>query len=65
MRAPEYDAGEDVTDQLDVFRSCRRRLEAKRVNVGLLASMMQSLDRETHTRGITGQSLIKKGLTEK
>jgi hypothetical protein len=39
-----FDAGEDVTDVLDLKMACRPGLEPKRVNVDFPAWMVRSLD---------------------
>ncbi len=61
----KFDAGEDVTNMLDLLRGRRPGLQAKRVNVDFPAWMVQSLDREARKLGVTRQSLIKMWLADK
>jgi len=61
----KFDAGEDITDMLDLSQARRPGLEAKRVNVDFPAWMVQSLDREARKLGVTRQSLIKMWLADK
>jgi len=61
----KFDAGEDVTDLLDLSRACRPGVEAKRVNVDFPIWMVQRLDQEARRLGVTRQSLIKLWLAEK
>lgn len=63
MKASKFDkkfeAGDDITDLLDLTKARRPGLEAKRVNVDFPEWMVDSLDKEAHRLGITRQSLIK------
>ena len=61
----KFDAGEKVTDQLDLGQARRINAEAKRVNVDFPAWMVQSIDREARRLGVTRQSLIKLWLADK
>jgi len=61
----KFDAGEKITDQLDLKKARRPGVEAKRVNVDFPAWMVQSIDRHARRFGITRQSLIKMWLAEK
>lgn len=61
----KFDAGEDVTDLLDLSRARRPGAEAKRVNVDFPIWMVQRLDQEARRLGVTRQSLIKLWLAEK
>jgi hypothetical protein len=69
MKAEEFDrkfdAGEDVTDALDLSSSRRPGQEARRVNVDFPAWMVESLDREAKRLGVTRQSVIKVWVAEK
>jgi hypothetical protein len=60
-----FDAGEDVTDALDLKMARRPGLEPKRVNVAFPAWMVRSLDKEAHRLGVTRQSLIKLWLADR
>jgi len=63
MKAKEldrrFDAGEDVTEHLDLSKARRPLQSQKRVNVDFPAWMVQSLDREAKRLGVPRQSLIK------
>ena len=69
MKAEEldrkFDAGEDVTDVLDLSAARRPGQEARRVNVDFPAWMVESLDREAKRLGVTRQSVIKVWIAEK
>ncbi len=69
MKAHEFDgrfdAGEDVSDQLDWARARRPNLETRRVNVDFPAWMVESLDREARRLGVTRQALIKLWIADK
>jgi len=55
----KFDAGEDVTEHLDVSRARRPHHEQKRVNVDFPIWMIEALDREASRVGVPRQSLIK------
>ena len=55
----KFDAGEDVSDQLDRSKARRIAHEQKRVNVDFPLWMVESLDREASRLGVPRQSLIK------
>jgi hypothetical protein len=63
MKAREFDrrfdAGEDVTESLDLSRARRPLQDHKRVNVDFPAWMVHSLDKEAKRLGVPRQSLIK------
>ena len=61
----KFDAGEQVTDQLDLGKARRPGTEAKRVNVDFPTWMVQSIDREARRLGVTRQSLIKLWLADR
>jgi hypothetical protein len=61
----KFDAGEEVTDQLDLHKARRVGTESKRVNVDFPEWMVQSLDREARRLGVTRQSLIKLWLADR
>ena len=61
----KFDAGERITDQLDLTKARRIGAEAKRVNVDFPSWMVQSLDREANRLGVTRQSLIKMWLADR
>jgi hypothetical protein len=61
----KFDAGEDVTADLDLERARRPGLEPRRVNVDFPAWMVESLDREARRLGVTRQSVIKVWIAER
>lgn len=61
----KFDAGEKITDQLDLSRARRVGTDAKRVNVDFPNWMVQSIDREASRLGVTRQSLIKMWLADR
>jgi hypothetical protein len=69
MKASEFDnkfdAGEDVTADLDVSAARRPLQEARRVNVDFPSWMVESLDREAQHLGVTRQSVIKMWIAER
>ncbi len=69
MKAEEFDrrfdAGEDVTGQLDLARARRPDEEQKRVNVDFPVWMIHGLDREARRLGVPRQSLIKVWVAER
>jgi hypothetical protein len=60
-----FDAGEDITDMLDLARAERVYPKAQRVNVDFPRWMVESLDREANRLGVTRQSLIKMWIAER
>ncbi|HEV7503550.1 MAG TPA: CopG family transcriptional regulator [Thermoanaerobaculia bacterium] len=69
MKAEEFDrkfdAGEDVTDALDLSAARHPGQESRRVNVDFPVWMVESLDREAKRLGVTRQSIIKVWIAEK
>ena len=69
MKAREFeeafDAGQDVTDQLDLGTVSRPRKDPQRVNVDFPLWMVESLDREAARIGVTRQSIIKVWIAER
>jgi hypothetical protein len=61
----KFNAGERITDQLDLAKARRPGLEAKRVNVDFPTWMVRSIDREARRLGVTRQSLIKLWLADR
>ena len=60
-----FDAGEDVSEFLDLSRARRPGLEARRVNVDFPAWMVSRLDQQARKRGVTRQALIKMWLADR
>ncbi|MRX52031.1 CopG family transcriptional regulator [Paracoccus sp. S-4012] len=69
MKAREFDerfeAGEDVSAQVDWSRARRTNTETRRVNVDFPAWVVTSLDRQAKELGVTRQSLIKLWIAER
>jgi hypothetical protein len=61
----KFDAGEDVTADLDLSAARRPLQEARRVNVDFPSWMVESLDREAQHLGVTRQSVIKMWIAER
>ena len=63
MKAEEldkkFDAGEDITEFLDLSEATRPGQEQKRVNVDFPIWMIQRLDKEAKRLGIARQAIIK------
>jgi len=60
-----FDAGKDVSAQLDTRSARRPNLEPRRVNVDFPTWMIESLDREAKRMGVTRQSVIKVWIAER
>ena len=60
-----FDAGEDLTEALDLSQAKRVQQIQKRVNVDFPTWMIDSLDREASRIGVTRQSVIKVWLAER
>lgn len=69
MKASEldkrFDAGEDISSELDLSKARRPEQEVRRVNVDFPSWMVESLDREAKRLGVTRQSVIKVWIAEK
>lgn len=61
----KFDAGEDITKDLDVSKARRPEQEQKRVNVDFPLWMLQSLDREARRLGVPRQAVIKIWIAER
>jgi hypothetical protein len=55
----KFDAGEDITEFLDLSKATRPGQEQKRVNVDFPVWMIRRLDREAKRLGVPRQSIIK------
>jgi hypothetical protein len=60
-----FDAGEDVTSQLDMSAARRPGLEQRRVDVDFPEWMIAALDREARRLGVSRQSIIKVWIAER
>lgn len=61
----DFDAGKDITSQLDLTKARRVKREPKRVNVDFPIWMIEELDKEASRLGVTRQSIIKVWLAER
>jgi hypothetical protein len=60
-----FDAGQDISAEIDWSSARRPNRVAKRVNVDFPLWMVKSLDLEARKLGVTRQSLIKMWLADK
>ena len=60
-----FEAGEELTEYLDLDHAMRPGLEQKRVSVDFPVWMVQKLDAVARQLGITRQSVIKVFISEK
>ncbi len=60
-----FDAGDDVSQHLDLSRAIRPNREIKRVNVDFPQWMVSALDDEAHRIGVTRQSVIKMWIAQR
>jgi len=69
MKAKEFDrkfeAGDDLSQYLDLSKARRSALEQKRVNVDFPAWMIKQLDKEAKRLGVPRQSIIKLWVAER
>jgi len=69
MRAKEldekFDAGEDISQYLDISKARRPQQDQKRVNVDFPVWMIQQLDKEARRLGVPRQSIIKVWVAER
>jgi hypothetical protein len=69
MKAKEldkkFDAGENVTEFLDLSKATRPGQEQKRVNVDFPVWMIHRLDKEAKRLGVPRQSIIKIWIAER
>ena len=61
----KFDAGEDITEFLDLSAATRPGQEQKRVNVDFPVWMIHRLDREARRLGVPRQSIIKIWIAER
>ena len=61
----DFDAGKDISKNLDLSKIRRPLQEQRRVNVDFPEWMIDSLDREANRLGVTRQSIIKVWLAER
>ncbi len=69
MKASEFDrkfdAGEDVSGEVDWSKMRRPGRETRRVNVDFPAWVVEALDREAQRLGVTRQALVKLWIAER
>ena len=69
MRAREFDhkfdAGADVSGEVDWGKARRPNLKPKRVNVDFPSWVVEALDREARRLGVTRQALVKLWIAER
>ena len=61
----KFDAGEDVSAEIDWTQARRPNLELKRVNVDFPTWVVEALDREARRLGVTRQALVKMWIAER
>ena len=61
----KFDAGADVSGEVDWGTARRPNLELKRVNVDFPAWVVEALDREARRLGLTRQALVKLWIAER
>jgi len=69
MKAKEmdekFDAGEDISQYLEISKARRPQQDQKRVNVDFPVWMIQQLDKEARRLGVPRQSIIKVWVAER
>ena len=69
MKARDFDrkfeAGADVSADVDWRKARRPNLELKRVNVNFPAWVVEALDQEARRLGVTRQALVKLWIAER
>lgn len=69
MKADEldkiFDAGEDISEYLEISKARRPLQDQKRVNVDFPLWMIQHLDKEAKNIGVPRQSIIKVWVAER
>lgn len=69
MKAREFDekfeAGEDLTNDLDFPKARRVNQEGRRVNIDFPTWVVEGLDKQAKRLGITRQALVKVWIVEK
>jgi len=61
----KFDAGGDVSGDVDWSKARRSNLELRRVNVDFPAWVVEGLDREARRLGVTRQALVKLWIAER
>ena len=61
----KFDAGADISGDVDWGKARHPNLEPKRVNVDFPAWVVEALDREARRLGVTRQALVKLLIAER
>jgi hypothetical protein len=61
----KFDAGEDISEYLEITKARRPYQDQKRVNVDFPVWMIQQLDKEARRLGVPRQSVIKVWVAER
>lgn len=61
----KFDAGEDISGEIDWSKARRSNDKPKRVNVDFPAWVVEKLDKQARHLGVTRQSLIKLWIAER
>jgi len=61
----KFDAGEDISEYLDIDSAQRPEIEKKKVSLNLPSWMVLRLDREARKRGVNRQAILKIWIAEK
>jgi len=68
MKAEEFDrkfdAGEDITQMLDLSNAKRHQSEQKTISIDLPVWMLELIDQEASRLGVSPQSIIQTSLAE-
>jgi hypothetical protein len=68
MKAEEFDrkfdAGEDITQMLDLSNAKRHQSEQKTISIALPVWMLELIDQEASRLGVSPQSIIQTSLAE-
>ncbi len=60
-----FDAGEDISGEIDWDKARRPKVALKRVNVDFPAWVIEALDHEARRLGVTRQALVKLWIAER
>jgi hypothetical protein len=61
----KFDAGEDISGEIDWSKARRSKDKPKRVNVDFPSWVVERLDKQARHLGVTRQSLIKLWIADK
>ncbi len=60
----KFDAGEDITQALDLSKAKRHQAEQKTVSIDLPVWMLELIDQEANRLGVTPQTIIQTSLAK-